>query len=57
MRSVLSEDERDRIREEIVLRHECEMEMRRKKNRQILPWLLGFLVVLTALACLSGRPW
>lgn len=57
MRSVLSEDERDRIREEIALRHECEMAMRRKKNRQILPWLLGFLIVLTALACLSGRPW
>ena len=57
MRSVLSEDERDRIREEIVLRHECEMEMRRKKNRQILPWLLGFLIVLTALACFSGSPW
>jgi hypothetical protein len=56
MRSVLSEDERDRIREEIVLRHECEMEMRRKKNRQILPWLLGFLIIVTALAFLSGRP-
>lgn len=57
MRSVLSEDERDRIREEIVLRDECEMEMRRNKNRQILPWLLGFLIVLTALASLSGKPW
>jgi hypothetical protein len=29
----------------------------KKRNRQILPWLLGFLVILTALALLSGRPW
>jgi hypothetical protein len=57
MGSVLTDDDRNRIREEIAWRHECELEMRRKRNRQVLPWLIGMLTFLTALVVLTGHRW
>jgi hypothetical protein len=55
VRGALSEEEQERIREEIILREECEMEMRTKKNLQLLPWLMGLIAILSALAFLWTR--
>lgn len=42
-------------RECVALWQDCELQMRRKRNLQILPWLLGLLALLTALAFLWRR--
>jgi len=55
VRSALSLEERGRIREEIILREECEMQMRTKKNLHLLPWLMGLIAILSALAFLWTR--
>ena len=55
LRNAFSEEERERIREEIVLREECRLEMRRRRNLQILPWMAGMMAVLSALAFLWRR--
>lgn len=48
-------EERKRIHEEIILRKECEVEMRRRRNLQILPRMVGLLAALSALAFLWSK--